>query len=241
MPILDLPENFPTLTAQEVHVWHASLNFPEDELTQFTTLLSDDEEVRAKRFHFAKDRIRYTAARGILRKILSGYLHQDPKEIKFNYNSHGKPSCADNEAIQFNLSHSKNIALYAFARNLTLGIDIEYIDPDFKADAIAQRFFSASEANLLHQLTGKTKIKAFFNGWTRKEAFLKALGLGLSYSLKRVEVSMAPDQPVKFLTIDDPQQNIDQWSLYSFDQIPKYAAALVVRGKNHVIRNIEFR
>lgn len=232
-PTFELPSNLPSLGKNDVHLWQTSLDYSEDELNQFDLLLAPDEKIRANRFHFLKDRIRYTAARGILRKILGAYLHLAPQKIIFTYNEHGKPTCLNHETLQFNLSHSKKNAVYAFAQNLRLGIDIEFVDQDTKVDSLAHRFFSSVEANQLQQMEGQKKIRAFFNGWTRKEAFAKALGLGLSYSLKKTVVSLDPQDPAKFMIIDDPQQDINNWSLYSLDQIPHYAAALVVEGKNH--------
>ncbi len=234
----NLSVKFPPLAEGEVHLWQAALDYSEEELDQFIPLLSIDEDARAKRFHFAKDRIRYTAARGILRKILAGYLNVDPQAIEFQYNSHGKPFCVNGVALQFNLSHSKNIALYAFANNQIIGIDIEAIDPDSKVDAIANRFFSASEAKVLERLTGEEKIRAFFNGWTRKEAILKAMGQVLSYTLKKFTVTIMPNEVARLLAIDDPQQKVEEWFLYSLDQIPGFAAALVTHGEPKIIKNI---
>lgn len=227
----NLAENFSALTQHEVHVWSALLNYAETDLSQFESVLSVDEIVKAKRFHFAKDRIRYTAARGILRTIIGNYLQVDPQAVKFDYNSHGKPFCVNNPELQFNLSHSNKMVLYAFVYNQLVGIDVEYIDEKVKVDAIAKRFFSTHEAEQLQQLSGQQKIRSFFNAWTRKEAFLKALGQGLSYSLKKVEVTMSTDDPAKVLALNDPDQKISDWKLFSLDQIPGYAAALVVKGE----------
>lgn len=218
------------LIAKEVHVWLAMLNFSDQELAEFFALLSANEQARALRFHFPKDYQRFVAARGILRKLLGRYVNCKPQAIEFTYGSHGKPMLANDPTIQFNVSHSQNVALYAFSNQYEVGIDIEAKDKLRKVEAIAQRFFSTQESAVIKNLSGDSKAEAFFNGWTRKEAFLKALGKGLSYPLKQVEVTMDPKEPAKFLALDDPDLKIDDWSLYDLKPLPEFAAALVVKG-----------
>jgi len=229
--VWETPLRFPTLANQEAHVWCANLDYSTADLAHFFALLSSKEKDRAQRFHFAVHRNRFTAARGLLRTLLGRYLQLPPQAIEFAYNEHGKPKLVTHPTLQFNLSHSQNVALFAFAYNFDLGIDIEFKKESRDLDGIAQRFFSTNESALLHSLTGAAKTQAFFNGWTRKEAFLKALGLGLSYPLKQVEVSMAATQPAQFIALHDKDLQLTDWFIYELKPLANYAAALVVKGK----------
>lgn len=224
------PINFPVLADDEVHVWEVVLDCPEEEILAFFALLSATEQGRAKRFHFIADYQRFTISHGILRTILAHYLNCHPQELQYTYSAHGKPELAGHPQLQFNLSHSQNRALIAVTWNTALGVDIESMVKPHDIDGIATRFFSTQESELLKKLTGQEKIQAFFNGWTRKEAFLKALGKGLSFSLKNVEVSMLPQEPAKFLAIHDDRLHLADWFLYDLSPIADFASALVVKG-----------
>jgi 4'-phosphopantetheinyl transferase len=223
------------LAVHAAHVWWADLNKSADKLTKFFNLLADNEKKRAVRFHFEKDRNHYIVARGILREILSHYLAITPQEIVFSYTTRGKPIIDQQYNVQFNVSHSYGIALYAITREPAVGIDIEYKDRERDIDGIVERFFSSNEARVIKNLTGAEKLQAFFNGWTRKEAFLKALGAGLSYPLANVEVTLTSDQPAQFLALHDEQLNIKDWHLHAFEPVVNYAAALVVQGNLHKV------
>jgi 4'-phosphopantetheinyl transferase len=157
--------------------------------------LSPDELDRAAKFHFLRDSQRFIAARGILRNILSRYIGQSPETIRFSYGPFGKPrlapSCAA-DGLRFNLSHAGNIALYAVALNREIGVDLERIDPSFLEDRIEEKFFSRNEIVELRSLPVDARPRAFFNCWTRKEAYVKALGGGLQTSLQSFDVSLAP-------------------------------------------------
>ena len=214
----------------EVHVWRASLARPAATLAALRSALSEDECARADRFVFARDRNRYIAARGGLRQLLSAYLHMPPNEIKFGYSAFGKPSLVDppTPSLQFNVSHSGDWALYAFALNRRVGIDIEETQRELDHETIAKSVFSTRECTELAALPAPQQRLAFYNTWTRKEAFIKAVGEGLSYALDSFSVSVRPDAPVS-LTLPDAAAEA-QWKLYPLTPTPDTAGALVVEG-----------
>jgi len=157
--------------------------------------LVPDERQRAERFRFERDRRRFIVAHGVLRDILGRYLKCSPAQVSFSYNQYGKPALAqESEAIglRFNMSHSHEVALYALTRAREVGVDVELLREDFASLEIAERFFSRSEVALLNSLAPELRTDGFFNCWTRKEAYIKALGEGLSHPLDRFAVSLAP-------------------------------------------------
>jgi 4'-phosphopantetheinyl transferase len=159
----------PVIWPNEVHVWKINLRAPG--LSENREILSSDERVRASRFRFHTDGNRFIAARSSLRTILARYLWTEPAELKFGVNPFGKPHLVagqDKLGLQFNLSHSHELALLAVARNRDIGIDIEFMRGDFATDEVAQRFFSRSEVNQLGSIAAELKTEAFFNCWTRK-------------------------------------------------------------------------
>lgn len=224
------PSTFPVLKNQQVHVWCASLEYTDNQLNDFFALLNDEEQARAQRFHFLKDRHHFVAARGILKKLLGTYLKLAPQSLNFSYSAFGKPFLKEHPSLQFNLSHSNQMTLIAITLNYAVGIDIESMHRICDMDLIAQRYFSAREYEILKNLSNTEKTQTFYNGWTRKEAFLKAHGQGLSYSLDKVEVTMHPNETVKFLALHDAQENISEWSLYELAPLTQYASALVVKN-----------
>lgn len=236
-----IPDSFPYLHPQEVHIWRTDLptsNLDSDLPTQVTRLLpllSDDEQARANRFYFAKDRYRFTVARGMLRLILGRYLDIAPQDLKFQYGSVGKPALAyPDTSLCFNVSHSAQIALYAIAQNLEVGIDVEQVRSDCDYDAIASRFFATSEQSALNRLPPDLKSQGFFNCWTRKEAILKALGSGLTVPLDQFEVSLRPGEPACLLSANNPTQ-LGDWSLVDLP-LEGYAAAVAGWGKGWGVR-----
>lgn len=211
-----------------VHVWCASLDCVPAERGDLESLLSPDEKTRANRFHFPRDRNRYVVARGLLRELLGAYLQQAPGSLEFSYAQHGKPYLAGENAasgFSFNLSHSGDIVVYAFAVERNLGIDVEQIRADAAGDAIARRYFSAREIDDLRSLPEGAKLEGFFNCWTRKEAFLKATGMGLQLALDRFVVSLAPGEPAQFLSGVE-----SKWQIDSYSPAECYAAAVVYDG-----------
>src|SRR5438270_8929096 len=185
LPALDFrsaPERL-TLKREEVHIWRVGLDQHPQTVARLSAVLADDERNRADKLYFEKDRRRFTVARGVLRIILGRYLNTKPEQLGFHYTKFGKPMLANAgvDALRFNVSHSEELAVYAVACGREVGIDIEYLRPDIEAEQIAQQFFSSTEAAMLRSLPGEVRTRAFFNCWTRKEAYIKARGDGLSF------------------------------------------------------------
>jgi 4'-phosphopantetheinyl transferase len=233
-----LPEA-PALALDEVHVWRTSLDLSPARIEQLAGTLTADERERAAHFRFAQLRHRFIAARGILRALLARYLAQEPATIRFAYGPQGKPALASADGgmgLRFNLSHAQELALYAFTRGRELGIDIEQIDPSVAHEQIAERFFSAYEVATLRALPAAVQGPAFFACWTRKEAYLKARGGGLSLDLASFDVTLAPGEPVALLqTRDDPAQR-RRWTLAAIEPGTGYAGAIAVEGSGWRLR-----
>jgi 4'-phosphopantetheinyl transferase len=223
--------------AGDLHVWLVKLS--EHSPQAFTHLLSSDELGRASRFHFQKHRNHFIVARGALRSILGQYLKLDPKLLQFTYSSYGKPSLAESSQanLEFNMSHSHELALYAVATNCKVGIDVEHMRSDVAHKDIAERFFSHSEVNTFCNLPEELKTEGFFNCWTRKEAFIKAIGEGLSYPLDKFSVSLTPGEPASILSIADDNAEAKNWNLISFSPRPDYVAAAAIYGN---ISNVQY-
>jgi 4'-phosphopantetheinyl transferase len=229
------PDKDISLSDRDVHVWRASLDQSPDCVDQLAQALSPDEQMRAERFYFDRDRKRFMVARGLLRTILSYYLGVEPSQLQFCYGSHGKPALAeafDESRIRFNLSHSQGLALYAVTRDREIGIDLEQIRSMPKAEQLAERFFSAPEYEILRTLPMHLKEEAFFNAWTRKEAYLKASGKGLAQSLEQIEVSLEPGESAKLLSIAGSPQKASAWSIQELLPASGYVGAVVVEGHN---------
>jgi 4'-phosphopantetheinyl transferase len=185
-----LPPSNWRFEADSPHVWGVSLRVSLETLNRLDATLSPDEHARADRFHFEVDRRRFIAGRGLLRRILASYLDAQPGEIEFNYGAHGKPALGGRFAesgLLFNLAHCESLALVAVARDATIGVDVERVRSLPDADHLASRFFSPGERNRYHNFPTQQRAHVFFNIWTRKEAWLKALGEGIACSLNEVD------------------------------------------------------
>ncbi len=228
-PTLDL-----WLGEMEVHLWKARLDLPTPRICAFRDTLDVDELERARRFVFHRDRARFIAARGLLRSIVARYLHLEPQEVRFSYHDHGKPALepSSNSAnLSFNLSHSHELALYAFARGRRIGVDIEYVRGDTDHDGIAEQYFSTTEAAALRSLPSVQRTQAFYRCWTRKEAYVKALGEGLSLALDKFTVSLSPGSSPVFLWTEDNTE-ARCWHLYEPIVARRYVATVVVEGRD---------
>ncbi len=202
----------------EVHIWRATLDCPLEEVERLAPILSADERRRAERFHFEQDRQRFIVARGLLRTILANYLGIPAARLEFDYGHHGKPAIKDTQ-LRFNLSHSKSLALYAITRDRELGIDLEFIRPMTEAEQIAQRYFSPQENAVFQALSPEQKPAGFFYHWTRKEAYLKAVGDG---------IAAGNDDFDEMVATDGARPN--RWFLRSFVPAANYQATVAVQG-----------
>jgi 4'-phosphopantetheinyl transferase len=219
------------LSTGDVHIWRADLgsgNYGRN----LEDLLSPDEIERANRFRFPEHRRRFIIGRAYLRQLLSAYLAIEGGEVNFTYSLQGKPALAPghHSNIFFNVSHSGDIAAFAFTKEHSIGVDVELIRHDIDTTGIPKRFFSSSEQKMLAALEGEAKFRGFFNCWTRKEAYVKAVGSGLSLPLRDFDVSLAPGDPARLLaTRPDPKQTA-RWSMASLDFGQSCAGAVVVEG-----------
>jgi 4'-phosphopantetheinyl transferase len=223
------------LPDDEVQLWRVDLESIGPDEARWQKVLSPDETSRASRFHFAVDRQLFVASRALLRTILAGYLAINPKDLTFSYSKREKPFLGLAYAdcgIRFNLSHSGGIALYAFARRRELGVDVEQVRRDFAVEAIARRFFSAHEQEQLADLPAAEKIDAFFRCWTRKEAYIKATGDGLSLPLTQFDVSLAEGNTDALVTTRPDTAEARRWLLCEIPAGTGYVAALCVRGQD---------
>jgi 4'-phosphopantetheinyl transferase len=198
-------------------------------------VLSEDERVRASRFHFERHRRRYIVSQGIVRKILGSYLDVEPAELIYELGDHGKPALAGGlkkADLHFNLTHSHEIALFAMLREVEVGIDVEFFRPMDDFDSVAGRFFSSAEQSAYFSLSEELRPQGFYNCWTRKEAFIKAIGDGLSYPLEKFDVSLVPGEPAQLFRIENEPQEASHWTLEAFYPLKEYTAAVALRAKD---------
>jgi len=216
----------------DVHVWRVRLDAIGWPLEQLTGSLSPDELQRASTFAFATDRRRFIARRGVLRLLLAGYVDLAPGALEFFYAPAGKPELAipGGTGVGFNCSHSQGLALYAFARGRRVGIDVEAIRHLSEAEEIARQCFSTRERSALALLPPGCLEEAVIRAWTRKEAYAKAVGDGLTRPLDGIEVSVAPTQSPTLERIDGDPALAARWSLHALSPGAGYVAALVVEG-----------
>lgn len=227
----------------EIHIWVVALDQQLSENIRFIQTLSTDERMRAGRFHFQEDRKRFIARHGILRKILGYYLGVKASEIRFYHGKNGKPAIIETTGrgtIQFNLSHSNGVAVFAFARNHEVGVDIEHIHDISEIEQIVERFFSLNEYEVLRSLPDSQKKEAFFNGWTCKEAFVKALGDGLSLPLDKFDVALVPGEPAELIRIESDSREALKWSIQKLKSASDYSGALAVKSHLFEIKYLQW-
>ena len=204
---------------------------------RYRLLLSEDERQRASRFYRAIDRKHFVVARGTLRRLLAGRLKCDAGAIRFAYGEHGKPALAgDSSQLSFNVSHSHGWALYGISDGAPIGVDIEKIRPGICETTIPEQFFSEQECATLRSLPLEVQAEAFFNCWTRKEAFVKANGMGLSYDLGDFDVSLDPRDPAALLAIRGDPLEAARWTMHSFVPMAGFVAAVAVRDQREPIQ-----
>jgi 4'-phosphopantetheinyl transferase len=222
------------LSGDEVHLWRINVMEMAGMNEAYSPVLSTGELERAERFHFNKDRKRFMVSHDSLRQLLGRYLDLTPDKIAFGFGEQGKPNLdpvPHNDGLRFNLSHSGAIVLIAVTRNCEVGVDVEKIRPDIELERLAQRFFSPGEVKSLSALPDDQKLPAFFRCWTRKEAYIKGRGEGLSIPLDQFEVSLEPDAEAELLATQDDPQEVSRWSLYNIEPGQDYLGALAVEGR----------
>lgn len=224
----------PALSRRDVHVWFCPLARHEDQRAALAALLSRDEQTRAARFAFDRDRHRFILSHGLLRAILARYVGREPTQIEFATGAHGKPalssrSCVGQD-IQFSLSHSGAYAVVAVAAGRAVGVDVEVCRPDVDALNLAQRFFAAGEARQIIQAHGDAQQRLFYRAWTAKEAYLKGRGVGLSLGLDRFEILFDDGSPLAHVRMTDSGSLDTNWQVQSLSLADDVSGALAVEG-----------
>jgi 4'-phosphopantetheinyl transferase len=223
------------LAPGEIHVWSIDLDPPPARVEQLGRSLAEDEWARANRFRFDRHRRQYVVGRGALRALLACYLGTRPELVRFTYGPRGKPFLAEPEAsrsrLQFNLSNSDEMALVGLVTGVEIGMDIEFLKPMPDCEQISERFFSESERAVLRGLPAEIKEEGFFNCWTRKEAYLKAVGEGLAAPLDSFDVTLAPGEPPRMLTLEGDAARASRWVFRHFRPAEKYIGALAIEGE----------
>jgi 4'-phosphopantetheinyl transferase len=238
-PAFELETRIP-LPEDEVHLWRVDLATVATAEQRWQQILAADERARATRFHFSRDRQYFTATRALLRTILASYAASDPKELVFRYSEKGKPSLSPGHygiQVEFNVSHSGAVALLALAQGRALGVDVEQVRENFDHGAIARRFFSNEEQRQLAALAPSERYGGFFRCWTRKEAYIKARGTGLSLPLNQFDVSLKPGDANALLFTRPDSAEAAQWSLQEVPAGDGHVAALCVRGHGWTLKS----
>ena len=222
------------LNRDELHVWSARLDMGSQRSGMPERTLSADELARAGRFYFERDRHAFIGRRAILRDVLSAYLNMDPSELRFNLDEFGKPRLKGHREggdLSFNLSRSRGLVLVAVALERDVGVDVEFIDSAVSSEEVAQRFFSANEIAALNAIPESLRLEAFFQCWSRKEAYIKARGMGLSIPLDSFDVSLRPGETIALLGSEN-SPGLPSCKIENLEVDPQYAAAVAATGQN---------
>lgn len=217
----------------EAHLWVVALDGLTETLPEVRSILSPDEQDRASRFLSDVDARRYMGARASLRTLLGAYVGIEPGQLRFTYDRFGKPGLdgeAQARSVRFSVSHSAGLGLLGFVRGHRIGVDLEHVRADIDVEGLARNHFSSNEFQKLRPLSADRQLEAFFCCWTRKEAYLKGRGEGVSYGLDRVEVSLSPGEPAAVLhAFDDPDVS-RHWTLEHLVPAPGYLGAAAVEA-----------
>jgi 4'-phosphopantetheinyl transferase len=211
----------------EVHIWAVWLTASVEVNRDFRELLSRSELARADRFVFERLSRSYELSQGALRLLLAHSLRCNPREVEFRFGPRGKPMLEEGSRICFNLAHSGGLALYGFTLDTEIGIDVEELRDIPDIEQIASHYFSKAEASELLSIGPKLPTReAFFRCWTRKEAYIKAIGDGLSLPLDQFQVTLSSDAPAKFVHIGNDFDRAAEWTLQHLDPAPNYLGAV---------------
>lgn len=234
------PSSHPVpLDRGEVHLWRIRLADHQGRLTRFAGALVDEERLRAERFRFDRDRDLYVLSRGALRLLLAAYTGQRAENLEFRYGSQGKPSI-HSEEVQFNLSHSGGLCSVVFAREIRVGVDIEEKSRDASFLDLAERFFAPDERRALAKLSDQELRDAFYAVWTRKEAYIKALGEGVTHGLDNFSVTVEPDVERPTVMSDRDPRASETWSMISFEPESGFAGAMAIEGHGRRVTTFEY-
>ncbi len=216
---------------KEIHLWITNHFSHEEKYLAYREFLTEDEKQRERQFVTDSLRKRFVISRAILRMFLQYYLLEPNAAIELFYGKQGKPSLVDTATgLEFNLSHSQDIIIYGFARGFPIGVDIEYINPNLLKNNLENMVLSTSEIARFHQLDQNQKIMAFYRAWTRKEAVLKATGVGLLKSLQDIEVTFTSFEKPQVTSIDGGVAQAALWSIHNIEKIPGYCGAIAANA-----------
>lgn len=221
-----------------MHIWRIPLAANAATLASYHRLLAPEENARAARFHFEIHRTRFVIARARLRILLASYLKCEPADLAFSYTEHGKPYLSG-AWLMFNLSHAHEMAVVGVARNRAIGVDIEHIRAELAGEEIAERYFASAEVCALRSFPPEEQPAAFFRCWTRKEAYIKARGEGLSMPLADFEVCLEDKEDLPLVNYKDANEAA-RWKLHNITVQEGYAAALAVEGQNLTLEYIDW-
>jgi 4'-phosphopantetheinyl transferase len=221
--------SIPLLEPREIHVWQLDIETCGIRPSELQELLVEDELARARRFRFDSDRDRFILSRGVLRKLLGSYIGSAPESLQFSYTEYGRPLLvnAGELELEFNVSHSGGVILWAFSRARRIGVDVERVRQDFSTIEIAERFFSPAEREVLRYQSPGDRHESFFRCWTRKEAFIKAIGEGLSHPLTQFDVTLSPGDPAKLLATRPHAADAKHWQMWDVSVPIGYMAAII--------------
>jgi len=216
---------------RSVHVWTLDLRMPERMVAKLIPILDSDERKRAESFRFEALRRSFVIAHGMLRCLIGNYLKSDAASIRFRNGPKGKPALRRPPYLQFSLTHSGNLAAFAFTSGCQIGLDLERIRTVEELEGIASRFFCPEEYAELLSLPPEHRERAFFLCWTRKEAYLKAIGDGLAAPLDNFRVTLRSEEPARIMHIRHDSNEAERWILHDLRLAPGYAAALAYASK----------
>jgi 4'-phosphopantetheinyl transferase len=222
----------------EVHLWRARADLPEEWRQRFRETLTAEELALAERLRAERDRERYVCAQGVLRDILARYAGVGVREIAYRRNEYGKPDLSDGLApwLRFNLTHSHDEVMVAVVRDREIGVDIEYIASDRPLRKLIGRFFSEVEVEAFQGVPEEELPELFYTSWTRKEAYVKARGVGLRFGMRRFAMTVGGDKPA-LLHVEGEPEEPGRWTVLSLDVAPEFRAALVVEGRGVAVQN----
>ena len=226
------------LAAGRIHLWVARLDPPAERVAALGRLLDPEERARAERFRFDIHRRRFTVGRGFQRAVLGAYLGCDPSAIVYCYGVKGKPALAvtspgasGSESLHFNLSNSEELAILGLVRGQEIGVDVEHLRPLSDLEQLASRFFSGAESHTLLALPAAQRVEGFFNCWTRKEAYLKAVGEGITAPLNRFDVTLVPGEPARMLRLEGDPERAAAWSYLHLQPAEGYLGAVAIEAQ----------
>lgn len=218
------------LAPNQVHVWSVNKPNHTDRLSNYWSILNEVERERASKYRFDNDRDCFVIARGVLRKLLGNYLNMSPEAINFKFGKYGKPFLIASNGIEFNVSHSGDTIVLGFIKDDIIGVDVEFTKRKIEINKIVEHFFSDEEIAALFSLDKSYHTQAFYNCWTRKEAFIKALGSGLSFPLDQFVVSLDSAKEALLLDTKWDAKEKKNWVLKSFEPAENYIGAVSVKG-----------